>query len=120
MGPARRPSAYALTLGEGSSEVAALMRQWGERALGAADLPADDREPLPHITVARPPRRLAAALRAPMRRWMATTPVPGEAFLLTWIALYGWSPERRRRLFRIVAHRRLDAPESAGASPPPA
>lgn len=120
MGPPRQPSAYALTLGQGSTGVARLMRQWGARARAAAGLRREEREPLPHITVARPPRRRAPALRAPMQRWMDLTPVPAEAFLLSWIALYGWNPERRSRLFRIVAHRRLDAPESGDVPEPPA
>lgn len=119
MGPRRRPSAYALTLSEGEPEVADLMRRWGRRACRCAGLSPDDREPLPHITVARAPRRLAEVLRAPMRQWMECTPIPGDSFPLERIALYGWNPDRSERLFRIVNHRRLDAPESSDPLSPP-
>lgn len=112
MGPARRPSAYALQVSEGGPALAELIRLWGDRARRGAGLPPEDRVPLPHITVARPPRRRAEALQLPMRRWMRTAPVPRGPFLLRRIALYGWSPDRMDRLFRIVAHRRLDAAES--------
>jgi 2'-5' RNA ligase len=113
MGPPRRPSAYALVLGQGREPVAALMAGWGGRALEAAGRPAANHPPLPHITLARPKRRQAEALRPLMREWMTRAPVPDQPFLLERLALYTWAPQRQQRLFRIVAERRLDSPESA-------
>jgi 2'-5' RNA ligase len=112
LGPRRRPSAYGLTLGEGMDTAASLLAGWGDLARHAAGLPAEGRPPLPHITLARPPRRQVEALRGAMASWLVTAPVPAEPFLLERLALYTWRPERRERLFRIVAERRLDSPES--------
>jgi 2'-5' RNA ligase len=117
LGPRRRPSAYGLTLADGRDPATNLLAGWGELALRAAGLPSERRPPLPHITLARPPRRQAEALRGAMARWLATAPVPAEPFLLEQLALYTWRPERRERLFRIVAERRLDSPESGELTP---
>ncbi len=112
MGPRDRPSAYALTLARGHGPAAGLIADWGDRALVAAGLPPARCPPLPHITLARPPRRRAAALRRPMRAWMGRAPLPSGAFRLETLALYTWSTDRSLRLFRIVAARPLDSPES--------
>jgi 2'-5' RNA ligase len=116
MGPRGRPSAYALTLARGLGPAAALIDDWGHRALLAAGLPPSHRRPLPHITLVRPPRRRAAALWPPMRHWLRQAPLPGGPFRLETLALYTWSDDRAQRLFRIVAERPLDSPES-GMSP---
>jgi 2'-5' RNA ligase len=113
MGPRDRPSAYAITLARGHGPAADLIASWGDRALIAAGLPPAGRRPLPHITLARPPRRRAAALRQPMRIWMGQAPLPGAPFRLETLALYTWSKDRAERLFRIVAERPLDSPESS-------
>jgi 2'-5' RNA ligase len=112
LGPRRRPSAYGLTLADGRDPATNLLTGWGELALRAAGLPSERLPPLPHITLARPPRRQAEALRGAMARWLVTAPLPAEPFLLEHLALYTWMPERRERLFRIVTKRRLDSPES--------
>lgn len=112
MGPRDRPSAYALTLARGQAPAADLIADWGDRARIAAGLPPAARRPLPHITLARPPRRRAAALRQPMRVWMEQAQLPPGAFRLETLALYTWSGDRAERLFRIVAERPLDSPES--------
>jgi 2'-5' RNA ligase len=112
LGPRHHPSAYGLTLAEGRDRAANLMAEWGQLALQAAGLPSERRPPLPHITLARPPRRRAEDLRWAMARWLVTAPIPAEPFLLQQLALYTWSPVRGERLFRIVAARHLDSPES--------
>jgi len=118
MGPRSRPSAYALTLARGRDPAAALIGDWGGRALIAAGLPPSRRRPLPHITLARPPRRRAASLREPMRQWLRQAPLPAAGFRLDTLALYTWSDERTEHLFRIVAERPVDSPESL-VSPSP-
>jgi 2'-5' RNA ligase len=112
MGPRGRPSAYAITLAMGGGTAAALIGDWGDRALLAAGLPRSRRRPLPHITLLRPPRRRAASLWPPMRRWLRQAPLPSGPFRLETLALYTWSSDRAGRLFRIVAERPLDSPES--------
>ncbi|MEL6348055.1 MAG: hypothetical protein AAFV53_33415, partial [Myxococcota bacterium] len=72
-----------------------------------------ERPPLPHVTVARPPRRADRDVRAAGRAWLDAQP-PIDAWVrFERIALYTWNVDRRTRLFQIVAERRLDG----GVSP---
>ncbi len=105
-GPARRPSAYGLTLSQGDQALGALLRRWAPLAREAAGLPSSP-SPLPHVTLLRPRWREAAAAIEPMRQWMAQAPLPAAGAVLQELALYTWDPERRERLFRITARRSL-------------
>lgn len=107
MGPAAAPSAYALLLDRGADALAALLASWGPPALAAAGRPAERRRPLPHVTLLRPRRRDGQRLRGPMAAWMATAPLPGDPVTFREMALYTWNPDRRERLFQIVARRPL-------------
>lgn len=118
LGPAARPSACALTLATGAAAAAELLRRWGAAARHAAGLPEERRPPLPHITLARPLRRHAAALRRPLADWMAAAPVPTAPLTLDRIALFTWATDRRLGLFQILAARPLEHPESLQLLPP--
>lgn len=107
LGPPRQPSAYGLTLDQGQSELVALLEHWGARALRAAGLPPPGRPPLPHVTLLRPRRREAPLWRDPMLAWMPSAPLPRQAPLLADLALWTWSEDRSRRLFRQVRCRSL-------------
>ncbi len=117
MGPPRRPSAYALGLAAGRDAVAELIERWGPLALAAAGRPGARRPALPHVSLARPPRRGGEAQRQAMAAWLPGAPSPAGAVRLEHLALYTWSADRRRRLFRIAAQRRLDSPECASVAP---
>ena len=112
MGRAERPSAYALTLGQGAQLTAGLMERWRPPLLEAAGLPVEHRHALPHITLARPQRRLepaqAAALQTAMATWMRAASVPDTSFALRELALYCWARDRSGQLFAIDQRRRLD------------
>ena len=107
MGSPRSPSAYALTLAEGRAPTAALMADWGRRALATAERPVEGRSPLPHVTLARPTRRLRDQLREPMACWLQTAPVPATPVPLEQLALYTWAEDRSQRLFKTVTVRSL-------------
>lgn len=111
MGPPRRPSAYALGLAEGCEGVAELIDRWGPLALAAAGQPLGGRPALPHVSLARPPRRGGDAQRQAMAAWLPGAPSPSGAVRLEHLALYTWAADRRGRLFRIAVQRRLDSPE---------
>ncbi|QEY31284.1 hypothetical protein EVJ50_02505 [Synechococcus sp. RSCCF101] len=113
MGSPERPSAYALVPGMGRGTLERLIGRWREPALEAAGLPRDRRPPLAHITLTRPPRRRAAALKPAMDRWLRTAPVPDHPVRFEELALYTWAEERSRRLFRIVERRPFSAVGSA-------
>lgn len=113
MGPPQRPSAYALTLGQGSQLTARLIERWRPLALAAAGLPPEHRHALPHITLARAGR--TADTSQAMVEWLREAPVPPEPFALSEIGLYGWASDRDEQLFRIIRRRPLDQPASNDA-----
>ena len=113
LGSPAAPSAYGLTLAEGHPELSRLLSAWGGLALAAAGCRPEQRPPLPHFTLLRPPRRQAVELREPMAAWMAAAPLPPQPALLSRLALYTWAEERRQRLFRIVRSRTLPSPPPA-------
>jgi 2'-5' RNA ligase len=117
MGPPRRPSAYALTLGRGRRLTARLIESCRAAALAGAELPCDDRPPLPHITLARPRLRAVGATdsREAMAAWLRHAPVPGQPFTLEEIGLYRWAEDRGQRLFSIALRRPLDQPAISSA-----
>ena len=107
MGNPRRPSAFALTLSQGHEETVKLMAHWRGPIYRAANVAPDERPPLPHITVARPPRKASAAIRQMGKDWIQNQPVPTSELKLDGIALYTWSEDRQERLFQIVHQRPL-------------
>ncbi len=113
-GPRKAPSAYGLTLARGHEEAGRLIKRWGATALRAAGRTPERRAPLPHVTVARSGRRQAAALRAPMERWMAGAATPASDALLCELGLYTWNRQRDSMagapLFELAARRPLAAP----------
>lgn len=108
LGRPGRPSAYALTLGEGATQTAALIETWGSAALRAAGRQGDRRPALPHITLARPSRAGGDAAREAMEHWLASAPVPDGSVRLDELGLYRWADQRDRQLFTIALRRRLD------------
>lgn len=113
LGAPAAPSAYGVTLAQGHEPLCRLLASWGATALAAAGCPPERRPPLPHLTLLRPPRREAAALRQPMATWMAAAPLPEAPATLTELALYTWAEDRRQRLFRIVRRRALGSTPAA-------
>ena len=109
MGGRRRPSAYALSVSDPAGAAAALIAAWRDPLLEAAGAPPDHRPPRPHVTVARPPRRASDAVYAQGAAWLQAQPPLSQPVVLSQVALYTWSADRRGRLFDIVAQRPLDA-----------
>lgn len=91
LGPARRWSALAALLGEGRAEVEAAMATVRREAWRAARAEADDRPPLAHVTLARPPRT-GAHVREAALAWAAGLDLRGVSIPLRRVALYGWAP----------------------------
>jgi 2'-5' RNA ligase len=107
MGDPRRYSALSALLARGRDEV--------ERAMGTARGPVADaagiarerRAPKAHVTLARPRRDAAAAQRAQGLAWARALDLSDAGARLDRVALYGWSEDRRERLFRVVCERSL-------------
>lgn len=115
LGKPRRPSAFGLDLGEGGDAVAHVIGQWRDPLRRAAGLSDETREPRPHLTLGRPPRRGGDAIRARALEWVASYRPPATPITLDRIALYTWADDRRERQFQIVEAATLPC---AGVSEP--
>jgi 2'-5' RNA ligase len=73
----------------------------------AAGRKPERRPPKPHVTLARPQRRASDDQRRAGLAWAADLDLSGVEQRIDRIALYTWSDERPRQLFRIVASRPL-------------
>ncbi len=98
----RRPSAFSFSIAEGGEPAANLIGTWRDSLLAVARARPDHRPPLPHITVARPPRRASAEARSESLAWARNTEPPPDLLVLDRIALYTWADNRRIRQFKIV------------------
>jgi 2'-5' RNA ligase len=105
MGNPRKPSAFSAELDKGHDEVAAYLGAHRDALLQAAGTPLDDRPPLPHITVGRPPRSCTSQERAELVAWARRVPPLGVLTRLDRLALYTWSDDRATRQFQVVAQR---------------
>ena len=99
---AKRCSALALSFGEGQTEASNLIAQWRGPLIETAEARPDDRPPLPHVTIARPIRKHGATAREAALNWAEKLQPPTCRFNAESIALYTWSEDRSRNLFRMV------------------
>lgn len=114
MGNPQRYSALSALLGAGREPVERWMqaaREVVELTLHASAHPSAaavriDRRPVKaHLTLARPQRRASDAERATALAWGQALPTQGVPVRLPSLALYTWSEDRARRLFRIAQQR---------------
>lgn len=106
-GPRSRPSALSLTLAEGCEEVAARIGALRGPLYAAAEVPGDERPPLPHITVLRPRRAATPRERREAIAFAESLPPLGIPVRFDRVALYAWSEDRRERQFQVVMEREL-------------
>jgi 2'-5' RNA ligase len=95
--------------------VVALISRLRGPMIAAAEARPDDRPPLPHITIARPPRAASPATRKQAVAWAESKPAVGAVVVLDRLVLYTWSDDRRQRQFRQV--RELKLIDAATAPP---
>lgn len=103
----KHPSALSFSVAQGREQAVRLMRRWRDRLIEAASARPDTREPLPHITIARPIRRYKHEGKQAALDWCETTEPPHEALWMDRIALYTWAEDRRQQQFQIVAEKKL-------------
>jgi len=107
MGPRRTYSALSALLDRGREEteafIGAVRDPLSEAALGRRE----KRAPKAHVTIARPQRRATDTDRESGRAWADTLDLRAVQQTLDRVALYTWSDDRPRRLFKIIAERKL-------------
>jgi 2'-5' RNA ligase len=107
LGARRRPSAFSALPLSHRPRIEAAMTALRDLMCDAAGARRETRPALAHVTLARPTRRASDAEVADAKAWaeqleLGTPPVRIES-----VALYTWSDERARSLFRIVAEQAL-------------
>lgn len=107
LGNPRKPSALSAIVGDGSEALSEMIAEARAPLLAAADVPPDDRPPLPHMTLARVQRRAKGAERREALRWAEALEVGEATFAARSVALYTWSTDRPKRLFQIVERHEL-------------
>lgn len=107
MGPKKQYSALSALLVKGRAETETLMRDLGHPVLFSAVSRKERRPPKAHVTIARPRRAVTEQGRAEGLAWAQSLHLSQRSTTLDTIALYTWDPQRRERLFRVVASRTL-------------
>jgi RNA 2',3'-cyclic 3'-phosphodiesterase len=103
LGPRGRATAIARTLLEGAETLAGYIGAHRDGALVAAGAPADDRDPLPHLTIARIQRRAPREDRKRATSWIETIPRGSAPLRVEHIALYTGNDEPSApQRYRIV------------------
>ncbi|HET8933009.1 MAG TPA: hypothetical protein VFN67_06210 [Polyangiales bacterium] len=103
LGSKRRPSAFSALLLDGRAEVEAAMGATRTQMWDAAGARHDARQPLAHVTLARPSRRATTDDVDRAARWANALDLGAPSTELVSIALYTWSEDRKLTLFRTVA-----------------
>lgn len=110
MGPKREYSALSALLERGREPCRQLILGLRDVVSVAATGRREARAPVPHVTLARPPRRASADARRAGLLWAAGLDLGGVSAELNRVALYTWAEGgRQQRLFRIFAERPLRA-----------
>ena len=101
MGKPGRPSAFSL-LFDGDEKIYTWMSSNGNAILKSIGGRVRSGQPLPHMTIARPQRKSTATQRQKATDWCNGLDLSGKRMVLSRMALYTWSRDRRKRLFDVV------------------
>jgi 2'-5' RNA ligase len=107
LGARRRPSAFSALPIEQRAEIEVAMGAVRDVLCDAAGVARETRPALAHVTLARPTRRATSAEIALAKRWASTLTRAAPRVRIEHVALYTWSEDRARSLFRIVAEAAL-------------
>ncbi len=98
----RRFSAIAATIDTGRLELERQIARWMPRLCREAGASIDDRPPLPHITLARPTRRIRNDERDDVLDWIDDRPLDETPLTLAQPAIYRWAEKTSARRYQIV------------------
>lgn len=98
----RRFSALSFALTTGLEQARTFMGCHRDPLIELVNARPDVREPLPHITIARPLKKATTPERRELLRWAQQVPPLTATLTLDRLALYTWSENRKERQFKIV------------------
>jgi len=103
LGPRRRPSAFSALPLDFRGAIESAMELSGAALCDQAGVPRQTRPALAHVTLARASRRATPEQVAAASAWASALDLSAAPVRIESIALYTWSLDRTRALFRIVA-----------------
>jgi 2'-5' RNA ligase len=99
----RRFSALAFTLGVGRTEIEKQIAKWRDRICREAGAKLDTRAPVPHITIARPDRRIGSDDRDAALEWLEHLPSQSHVRIrLETPRVYAWTEPGSSARYRIL------------------
>ncbi len=101
--------ALAWTFAQGREATEQLIAQYRDMFLGLAQCTLETRDPLAHVTIARPKSGLRAEQLEEIVEWMSKQKAPSQEFVLDRLALYTWSEQRPAQQFRVVCEHLFEA-----------
>jgi len=110
LGRPARPSAFSALLCEGREAVEQAISAARGALFAAAGARPDHRPALAHLTLARPQRRASDLQVRAATAWACGIDLGAPVVRLDQIALYTWSADRARQLFRIELTQTLREP----------
>jgi 2'-5' RNA ligase len=100
-------SALSFVLNDGRSTIEDAMGGVRDVVCDVAGASRETRAPKAHVTIARPTRKASIPERRAALAWAKTIDLSGTPLRLDTLALYGWSKDRKDRLFQKIAVRAL-------------
>ena len=103
-------SAVSYSVEQGNEILQGYMKKYRDSFYVAAKRAVETRPPLPHITIARPPRKLKADEKVNLVKDFQKLPIPRNKIIIDTLALYTWSENRsfcQNRQFDIVYIKKL-------------
>lgn len=105
LGKPRRPSAYGVVFDDEQGHLAAFIGRHRDALRESAGVDAESRPPLPHLTLARPPRSAGPVIRERASEWIDGGELPTTRLALDRFALYTRAPDGHASRFQRVAER---------------
>ena len=105
LGKPSRPSAYGVMFDDEQGSLADFIGQHRDALRESAGVNAESRPPLPHLTLARPPRSAGPVIRKCASDWIDDGELPSTRLELDRLALYRRAPDGHASRFQRVAER---------------
>ncbi len=98
----RRFSAIAASIDTGRIEIEKQTAKWMPRLCRESGARIDTRAPLPHLTIARPARRIRDDERDDVLEWLDNRPLDETPLTLATPAIYRWAEKTTTRRYEII------------------
>ena len=103
----KKYSAVSYSIEQGNKTLQEYMKKYRDRFSVAAQRDLDSRSPLPHITIARPPKKMTGHEKQTAAMQLQKLPIPQGEIKIDTLDLYTWADHRQSRQFKIIWSKKL-------------